>query len=382
MDFPPRPACASFSSGPCAKPPGWSVTCLQEALVGRSHRSLEAIEKLQTLTTKVRRLLAVPDGYRIGIFPGSATGAVEIAFWNFLGACGVDVFVWDVFSRIWADDIQNQLCLDTRVFSAPFGTCPDLKEANPQRDIVFCWTGTTTCVSVPHTDWLPLERTGLTFCDATSAAFLVDLPWKKLDVTAFSCQKVLGGEACFSFLIFSPHAIDRLAQYTPVWPIPRLMQLKKNEKILEKIFQGQVINTISLLVVEDFSKALSWVEDIGGIQTLQHLAQKNQACIKNWISQQTDFAYLVKDPAVRPLTPVGFVPTHAAFSNKSTAAQWKDLATLTEILRKERIAFDVLGHIKSVPHLRFWTGPTIETTDLACALDGLSWAYTRWSAAL
>lgn len=377
MNPPLRPNCASFSSGPCAKRPGWSVASLQNALVGRSHRSASALEKLQEVTTRIRQLLGIPQDYRIAILPGSSTGAMETAFWNLLGVLGVDILKCDVFSRIWACDIRKQLGLDVRIFSSPFGHLPEINTVDSTRDVIFCWTGTTACISVPHVEWIGENRVGLTLCDATSAAFLVDLPWPKLDATAFSCQKVLGGEASFGFLVLGPRAFSRLEHYTPQWPIPHLIRLKKEGKILEDIFHERTINTISLLVVEDFLNTLIWVEQIGGVQALRQLTRTNHACAEQWMGQQKDFTYFVQDPAVRALTPIGLVPAHKGFAERSIDDQWKYLSCIVDLLEKERFAFDVLGHIKSAPHLRFWIGPTISPIDLARALDGLSWAYAK-----
>jgi phosphoserine aminotransferase len=302
---------------------------------------------------------------------------METAFWNLLGARSVDVLECDVFSRIWADDIGRQLGLEARVFSAPFGHFPEISTIDSARDIVFCWTGTTACVSVPHTEWIEDDRLGLIFCDATAATFLIDLPWSKLDATAFSCQKVLGGEASFGFLVLSPRASSRLEHYIPAWPIPHLMRLKKDNEVLTDVFHERTVNTISLLVVEDLLNTLAWVEQIGGVQTLRQRTQTNYAYVEKWITRQEDFTYFVQDPAVRALTPIGLAPAHEGFEERSVDDQWKYLTRIVDILERERFAFDVLGHIKSAPHLRFWIGPTISPIDIARALDGLSWVWTK-----
>jgi phosphoserine aminotransferase len=338
---------------------------------------MAALEKMRDMTAAVRRLLSVPTDYQIAILPGSATGSVETALWNLLGPRKVDVLVCDVFSRIWAYDIQKQLQLETRVLLAPFGSLPDATATDPAHDIVFCWTGTTTCVSVPNVDWIADDRLGLTFCDATSAAFLVDLPWQKLDATSFSCQKVLGGEACFGFLVLSPRAVERLVQHTPSWPVPRLMRLKEDGKILEGIFHEKTINTISLLVVEDVLRILLDIESQGGVPKLRRRTRENHRCVDMWIKKQTDFSYFVRDQVARAMTPVGFVPTNKTFSEGSIDEQWKHLTSLADLLEKESFAFDVLGHGLSVPHLRFWIGPTVASEDLVRALNGLSWACNQ-----
>src|SRR6478672_6444950 len=280
-----RPARPFFSSGPCAKRPGWTPEALKGALVGRSHRSKPGKAKLKDAIERTKKLLNLPADYRLGIVPASDTGAVEMALWSLLGARPVDLFAWESFSEDWVTDTVKQLKLkDSRVFKAPYGEIPDLQQYNPAHDAVFVWNGTTSGVKVPHGDWIPADREGLTICDATSAVFAMDLPWDKLDVVTFSWQKVLGGEAAHGMLILSPRAVARLESHTPAWPMPKIFRMTKGGKIVEGIFEGETINTPSMLAVEDYLDALTWAEGIGGLKGLMARSNGNTKVIADWVA--------------------------------------------------------------------------------------------------
>src|ERR1700749_3590365 len=300
-----RPARPFFSSGPCAKRPGWTPEALKGALVGRSHRSKPGKAKLKDAIERTKKLLGLPAGYRLGIVPASDTGAVEMALWSLLGARPVDLFAWESFSEDWVTDTVKQLKLkDARVFKAGYGELPDLSQYNPAHDAVFVWNGTTSGVKVPSGDWIPATREGLTICDATSAAFAMDLPWDKLDVVTFSWQKVLGGEAAHGMLILSPRAVARLESYTPPWPMPKIFRMTKGGKIVEGIFEGETINTPSMVAVEDYLDALTWAENIGGLKGLMARSNANLAVLDGWTQKSGWAGFLAKDTASRSNTSV------------------------------------------------------------------------------
>src|SRR6266404_4585471 len=300
-----RPARPFFSSGPCAKRPGWTPEALKGALVGRSHRSKPGKAKLKDAIERTRTLLGLPADYRLGIVPASDTGAVEMALWSLLGARPVDLFAWESFSEDWVTDTVKQLKLkDARVFKAPYGEIPDLSQYDPTHDAVFVWNGTTSGVKVPGGDWIPAAREGLTICDATSAAFAMDLPWDKLDVTTFSWQKVLGGEAAHGMIALSPRAVARLESYTPPWPLPKIFRMAKNGKVAEGIFKGETINTPSMLCVEDQIDALRWAEGIGGLKALIERCNRNFAVIDAWVATSNWADFLAVEPATRSTTSV------------------------------------------------------------------------------
>src|ERR1043165_6038015 len=310
-----RPARPFFSSGPCAKRPGWTPEALKGALVGRSHRSKPGKTKLKDAIERTKKLLGLPAGYRLGIVPASDTGAVEMALWSLLGARPVDLFAWESFSEDWVTDTVKQLKLkDARVFKAAYGELPDLSQYNPAHDAVFVWNGTTSGVKVPNGDWIPANREGLTICDATSAAFAMDLPWDKLDVVTFSWQKVLGGEAAHGVLILSPRAVARLESYTPPWPLPKIFRMTKGGKIVEGIFEGETINTPSMVAVEDYLDALTWAESIGGLKGLIQRSNDNLKALEDWVAKTPWAGFLAKEAAIRSNTSVCIAITDPGFT--------------------------------------------------------------------
>src|SRR6478736_5781890 len=310
-----RPARPFFSSGPCAKRPGWTPEALKGALVGRSHRSKPGKSKLKDAIERTKTLLGLPAGYRLGIVPASDTGAVEMALWSLLGARPVDLFAWESFSEDWVTDTVKQLKLkDARVFKAGYGELPDLKQYNPAHDAVFVGNGTTSGVKVSNGDWIPADREGLTICDATSAVFAMDLPWDKLDVVTFSWQKVLGGEAAHGMVILSPRAVARLESHSPAWPLPKIFRMTKGGKLVEGIFEGETINTPSMVAVEDYLDALSWAESLGGAKGLIQRANNNLHVLEKWINGSDWAGFLAADPAIRSNTSVCIAITDPAFT--------------------------------------------------------------------
>ncbi len=371
-----RPANPRFSSGPCAKMPGWSPSLLDNALLGRSHRSAEGKARLQYAINLTREVLEVPDDYLIGIVPASDTGAVEMALWSLLGARGVDVLAWESFGKGWAVDVLKQLKLeDVRVLEAPYGELPDLNEVDFSRDVVFTWNGTTAGVKVPDGGWIAADREGLTICDATSAAFAQELDWDKLDVTTFSWQKVMGGEAQHGVLILSPRAVERLESYTPPWPLPKIFRMTKNGKLIAGIFKGATINTPSMLCVEDYIKALEWAREIGGGTALQARACMNAAALNEWVEDRGWIENLARDPETRSNTSVCLKLTDAAtegLTEEQAAAIPKRMVAL---LDEEGAAYDIGAYRDAPPGLRVWCGSTVETQDIIGLLPWLDWAY-------
>ena len=371
-----RPANPRFSSGPCAKMPGWSPSLLDNALLGRSHRSAEGKARLQYAIDLTREVLEVPDDYLIGIVPASDTGAVEMALWSLLGARGVDVLAWESFGKGWAVDVLKQLKLeDVRVLEAPYGELPDLNEVDFSRDVVFTWNGTTAGVKVPDGGWIAADREGLTICDATSAAFAQELDWDKLDVTTFSWQKVMGGEAQHGVLILSPRAVERLESYTPPWPLPKIFRMTKNGKLIAGIFKGATINTPSMLCVEDYIKALEWAKETGGGTALQTRACMNAAALNEWVEDRGWIENLARDPETRSNTSVCLKLTDAAtegLTDEQAAAIPKRMVAL---LDEEGAAYDIGAYRDAPPGLRIWCGSTVETQDIIDLLPWLDWAY-------
>jgi phosphoserine aminotransferase len=366
-----RPTNGCFSSGPCAKRPGWSFDGLKDATLGRSHRSQAGKAKLAELIVRSRALLGIPADYRIGIVPASDTGAVEMALWSLLGPRGVDVFVWESFGETWADDICSQLKLaDVRPFEAAYGSLPDLSQASPERDIVFAWNGTTSGVRITDVDWIADDRRGLTICDATSAAFAMALPWHKLDVTTWSWQKALGGEAQHGMIALSPRAVQRLESHMPSWPMPKIFRLTQNGRLSEGIFKGETINTPSLLAVEDHLDALRWAERIGGLPALIARAEANLAAIEDWVARSSWIAFLAEEKTHRSCTSVCLKIVDASVSPKKLAA----------LLEAERVAFDIDAYRHAPPGLRIWAGATVETDDLLALFPWLDWARRRAAA--
>ena len=378
-----RPANPHFSSGPCAKRPGWNIKNLENALVGRSHRSKPGKARLAAAIEKTRTILDVPADYRIGIVPASDTGAVEMALWSLLGARGVDLLAWESFGEGWVSDVVKQLKLkDARTLKADYGKLPDLGEVNFDNDVVFTWNGTTSGVRVPNADWIPADRKGLTICDATSAAFAQDLAWPKLDVVTFSWQKVLGGEAAHGMLILSPRAVERLESYTPAWPMPKIFRMTKGGKLIEGIFKGETINTPSMIAVEDYLDALDWAASIGGLKSLIGRADANAAVIAEWASRTAWVDFLAEKVDTRSNTSVCLKvvdPDVTALSDDDQAAFAKKIA---DRLDKEGVANDNAGYRDAPAGLRIWAGATVETSDMRALMPWLDWAYAEAKAAL
>lgn len=371
-----RPRRPQFSSGPCAKRPGWTPAVLDGAVLGRSHRSADGKARLKAVIDRTRAVLRVPAACRIGIVPGSDTGAVETALWSLLGGRGVDVLAWENFGREWVKDVVDQLPLeDTRVIEADYGELPDLAAVDCDRDVVFVWNGTTSGVAVPDGDWIADDRKGLTICDATSAAFATPLPWEKLDAVAFSWQKVLGGEGGHGMLVLGPRAVERLERHVPEWPLPKLFRLTAGGKLNEGIFAGETINTPSMLCVEDVLDALAWAESVGGLDGLVARTRANGAVIADWVKATPWVDYLAAAPETRSPTSVclGFTePWFAELPADERAAVPRRIATL---LAGENVAFDVAGHREAPPGLRIWAGATIDREDLEALMPWLDWAY-------
>jgi phosphoserine aminotransferase len=365
-----------FSSGPCAKRPGWTPAVLSAALVGRSHRAKAGKARLQEVIDRTRTVLGIPADYRIGIVPASDTGAFEMAMWTMLGARGVDVFAWESFGEGWQTDIVKQLKLkDTRTFTAPYGQLPDLAQADFARDVVFCWNGTTSGVRVPNGDWIPADREGLTLCDATSAVFAMDMPWDKLDVTTWSWQKVLGGEGQHGMLVLSPRAVARLESYTPAWPLPKIFRMTKGGKLIEGIFQAETINTPSMLCVEDHLDALRWAESLGDLPALIARSEANLAAVTAWVKTTPWADFLAADPATRSSTSICIRITDGWFAGQDDKGQAAFMKQLAALLEKEKAAYDVNGYRDAPPGLRLWGGATVETADLQALFPWLEWAY-------
>ncbi len=373
-----RPKNPQFSSGPCAKRPGWSLAQLEAACVGRSHRSAEGKAKLAEVIERSRKLLGLPADYRLGIVPASDTGAVEMALWSLLGARGVDLLAWESFGKGWVADVVQQLKLkDVRSFEADYGALPDLRQADAGRDIVFTWNGTTSGVRVPNGDWIKADRQGLAICDATSAAFAMALPWDKLDVVTWSWQKVLGGEAAHGMIALSPRAVARLESYKPAWPLPKIFQLSKGGKLIDGIFKGDTINTPSMLAVEDALDGLRWAERIGGLPALIARSEANLAAIAAWVARTSWIEFLAADAAIRSPTSVCFKLVDSWFTALAAADQAKTAARLADLLAKEGVAYDIGAYRDAPPGLRIWAGATVETSDLQALFPWLDWAWSE-----
>jgi phosphoserine aminotransferase len=371
-----RPQNPCFSSGPCAKRPGWSPSVLADALVGRSHRSGPGKARLADVLQRSREILDIPDDYRIGIVPASDTGAVEMALWSLLGARGTDVLAWESFGSGWVTDITKQLKLDdVRELKAPYGELPDLTQLDWSRDVVFTWNGTTSGVRVPDGDWIPDDRAGLSICDATSAAFAMALPWSKLDVVTYSWQKVMGGEAQHGVLVLSPRAVERLESYTPPWPMPKIFRLTSGGKLIEGIFRGETINTPSMVCVEDALDGLKWAESIGGASALLDRSNANLSAIEDWVSRTDWVSFLAADPATRSCTSVCLSIVDPWFSGLAQNAQAAIPKKIDALLEKENVAYDINGYRDAPPGLRIWAGATIETDDLIALFPWLDWAF-------
>ncbi len=369
------PARAFFSSGPCAKRPGWSLKNLENAIIGRSHRSAPCKARLKQAIDKTRNLLAVPADYRIGIVPASDTGAVEIALWSLLGARPVTVLAWESFGQGWVTDTVKQLKIEPTVITADYGSIPDLNDVDPSHDVVFTWNGTTSGVRVPDGNWISTARAGLTICDATSAAFAQLLEWPKLDATTFSWQKVMGGEAAHGMLILSPRAVARLESWTPPWPLPKIFRLTKGGKLIEGIFEGATINTPSMLCVEDYLDTLDWGLALGGLDALCARADANLAVLADWVRRTEWVDFLCADQAIRSNTSVTLKISDERISAMPPEEQRAFVKKIERLLETESAAFDIGGYRDAPPGLRIWCGATVETADLEALTAWLDWAF-------
>ncbi|MBV9112964.1 MAG: phosphoserine transaminase [Hyphomicrobiales bacterium] len=379
-----RPANPHFSSGPCAKRPGWKLEVLRHAALGRSHRAKIGKSKLKQAIDLTREVLCVPPSHRVAIVPASDTGAVELALWSLLGLRGVDMLVWESFGESWATDAAKQLKLDDcRIIRAEYGGLPRLSDVDTRtRDVVFTWNGTTSGVRVPNADWIATDREGLAICDATSAAFAQPLDFAKLDVITFSWQKALGGEAAHGMLILSPRAVERLESYSPPWPLPKIFQLTKSGKLNEAIFQGETINTPSLLCVEDYLDTLNWAKSIGGLERLFARANDNAAALSEWIARTPWVEHLARDPATRSNTSVCLTITDSEVRARGAEIVARFANALAANLEEEGVAFDIGAHRDAPPGLRVWCGATVETSDIRALTPWLDWAFEREKAAL
>jgi phosphoserine aminotransferase len=378
-----RPRVPHFSSGPCAKRPGWTGQNLAGALLGRSHRSKPGKAKLKQAIELTRDVLQVPAGYRIGIVPASDTGAMEMALWSLLGPVPVTILAWESFGDGWVNDVVKELKLkNVTVLRAPYGELPDLRAIDPASDVVFTWNGTTSGARVPNADWIAPDRAGLTICDATSAAFAQALDWPKLDVATFSWQKAVGGEAAHGMLILSPRAVARLESYKPPWPMPKIFRMTKGGKLNEGIFAGETINTPSMLCVEDYLDALQWAKSIGGLQALQARADANAKAIADWVARTPWIDFLTREPALRSNTSVCLRIVDPAVARLSAEAQTALVKGIEAALEKEGVAYDVATHRDAPPGLRIWCGSTVERSDVEALTPWLDWAFGKAKAAL
>lgn len=361
-----KPVNPCFSSGPCAKHPGYSIEDLKGAPLGRSHRSSVGKDKLALSITKTKQFLNIPDDYRVGIVPASDTGAFEMLMWSVLGPRPVDVIAFESFGKGWANDIQKELKLDNaRVITADYGSLPDLSQVNFDNDVVFTWNGTTSGVKIPNGDWIPNDRKGLTLCDATSAVFAMDIPWEKLDAVTFSWQKVLGGEAAHGMLVISPRVVERIESYNPPWPMPKIFRLKKKGKFDESVFIGSTINTPSMLCNEDYLQALNWSESIGGLKALIAKSEENLSVFEDFVAKHDWIHFLAKEKQYRSNTSVCF----------TVDLPEDKLKSMIKLLAEEKAAYDIGAYSEAPAGLRVWCGATVEKSDLQILCQWLEWAY-------
>jgi phosphoserine aminotransferase len=378
-----RPTVPHFSSGPCAKRPGWSLQALHGAFLGRSHRSKPGKAKLKRAIDLTREVLQVPGDYRIGIVPASDTGAVEMALWSLLGPRPVTMLTWESFGEGWVNDTVKELKLKSvTVLRAAYGELPDLARVDAASDIVFTWNGTTSGVRVPNADWIAVDRAGLTICDATSAAFAQPLDWPKLDVVTFSWQKALGGEAAHGMLILSPRAVARLESYTPPWPLPKIFRMAKAGKLNEGIFEGETINTPSMLCLEDYLDTLEWAKSVGGLSALHARADANARVIAEWVERTKWIDFLARDPASRSNTSVCLKVVDPAVGRLAPEAQAAFVKGIAAALEKEGVAYDIDAYRDAPPGLRIWCGSTVERADVEALTQWLDWAYAKAKNAL
>jgi phosphoserine aminotransferase len=373
-----RPARPFFSSGPCAKRPGWTTDVLKGALLSRLHRSKAGKARLKQAIDLTRKVLGVPADYRLAIVPASDTGAMEMAMWQLLGPLPVDAFAWESFGEDWITDVFKQLQIkNSRTIKAPYGEIADLSQANPKHDAVFVWNGTTSGVRVPNGEWISAKREGLTICDATSAAFAMELPWDKLDVVTFSWQKALGGEAAHGMLVLSPNAVARLEAYSPHWPLPKIFRLTKNGKLMEGAFEGETLNTPSMLCVEDYLDTLKWAESIGGLRGLIARVEANFAALARWVKESTWVDFLAREESFRSHTSVCLKITDPWFTAMPEEARAETVKKLAGLLEKDNVAYDVASHRNAPAGLRIWCGATVERADIEALTPWLDWAFAQ-----
>lgn len=373
-----RPSNPLFSSGPCAKRPGWSLEALGGAYLGRSHRAKAPKAALAEVINRSRAILAMPADWKLGIMPGSDSGAFEAALWSLLGARGVDILAFESFSEGWATDVVKQLKIDARVLSAAYGKLPDLAEVDPVRDLVLAWNGTTSGVKIPNGDFIRSDREGLVLCDATSAAFAMELPWDKLDVVTWSWQKVLGGEAAHGMLALSPRAVARLGSYKPAWPLPKIFRLTKGGKLIDGIFAGETINTPSMLCVQDALDGLRWADQVGGLPGLIARSEANLAAVARWVERSDWAAFLADQPETRSNTSVCLKIVAPWFTALAPDAQAAAAKRFVSILEKENVALDIGAYRDAPPGIRIWAGATVETVDIEALLPWLDWADSQF----
>jgi len=366
----------NFSSGPCAKRPGWTNNVLDHALLGRSHRSSDSLKKIQKVIKETKNILRIPNNYLLAIVGGSDTGAFEMAMWSLLGAKPIDILAWESFGRDWVKDVIDQLQIkNSRVIDADYGKIPDLSSVNFNNDVIFTWNGTTSGVKVPDGNWINTNRSGLTFCDATSAVFAMDIPWKKLDVTSFSWQKVLGSEAQHGMLVLSNNALKRLETHIPKWPIPKLFRLAEKGKVKSQIFNGSTINTPSMLCIEDVLDSLTWVKEIGGLRSMIKRSKNNLKVIENWVKKKNWIEFLASDPSTRSSTSICLKIQDKWFLNKNDEDKKSILKSFHKILESKKIAYDINSYGSAPLGIRIWGGGTIEKKDIELLLPWIDWTW-------
>ena len=371
-----KPGNTNFSSGPCAKRPGWSIESLKNSPVGRSHRSKECKEKLNEAIVKSKQLLKLPDNYLLGIMPGSNTGSLEAALWSLLGLNDVDILAWENFGKDWVADVIDQLKIKkVNSHLADYGKLPDLNKVNFDNDVIFTWNGTTSGVRVPNADWIPADRKGLTICDATSGIFAMEMDYNKLDVITWSWQKVLGGEASHGMLALSPRAVQRLENHIPSWPIPKLFRIANKKKLIKGIFEGSTINTPSMICVEDVLDALNWVESIGGSKELMKISNENLNIVENWVNKSSWIKFMCEDKNSRSSTSITLSIKDDWFNKFKEEEQRDTIKKIVSILKKEGVANDINGYAKAPPSLRIWGGATVQNDDMKVLLPWIAWAY-------
>jgi len=371
-----KPSNPNFSSGPCAKRPGWNISALKDSPIGRSHRSKECKEKLNEAIIKSKQLLKLPDNYLLGIMPGSNTGSLEAALWSLLGIKGVDILAWENFGKDWVTDVVEQLKIkNVNKHIADYGKLPDLSKVNFDNDVIFTWNGTTSGVRVPNANWIPEDRKGLTICDATSGIFAMKMDYKKLDVITWSWQKVLGGEGSHGMLALSPRAIQRLETYVPDWPIPKLFRIANKKKLIKGIFEGSTINTPSMICVEDVLDALKWVESIGGSNEIVKISDENLKIVDEWVNKSEWVKFMCEDRESRSATSITLSIKDEWFNKFEEEEQRETVKKIVSILNKEGVANDINGYPKAPPSLRIWGGATVQNNDMKALLPWIDWAY-------